>query len=140
MFIVNRECFLPLKKEYTYYLLLMFSKVHLILPLFQVSAIEQDMIEVDPDTKEMLKVLVRLVFIPSKTACIFQNNKIMLIQRETAVRKLAISPLSSIYILYKFLIYFFKARIYWFTLKMGTLRFNGKTNTDLYQKCNIGQQ
>lgn len=59
-------------------LLLMFSKIHLMLPLFQVSAIEQDMIEVDPDTKEMLKVLVRLVFIPSKTAYIFQNNKIMI--------------------------------------------------------------
>ena len=29
--------------------------------VIQVSAIEQDIIEVDPDTKEMLKVLVSLV-------------------------------------------------------------------------------
>jgi len=44
--------------------------------LMQVSAIEQDIIEVDPDTKEMLKVLVSdcsdIMYVhclPSKTAC-----------------------------------------------------------------------
>lgn len=40
--------------------------IHTTNSLSQVSAIEQDIIEVDPDTKEMLKVLVSVGF---DTAC-----------------------------------------------------------------------
>ena len=49
--------------------------------VIQVSAIEQDIIEVDPDTKEMLKVLVSLVHFPQKLlkwTLIFQKWHLLL--------------------------------------------------------------